>query len=252
MAKNDSLFYFSGFLSFLLFTAVVALFAYVLVINDTIKNFALQKDNYISVSLTTKPMQSQQKSNLNQEPPKPEVKKEPAPETSSDTPPKPADIKSLFSDVATKNVVHDKHAPVKQIDTKQIKQIQKRIQTSAQQKASAEATQKLAAMKLATISSDQKSSPSTALEVNKYLARIQAAVYEHFYPPLNSEGNSAKIRIWLDASGRVQDYRVLVYSAYDAFNTEVDSLKERLRAILFPPNPEGQSLTIDIILMSKE
>ncbi len=249
MVKNDSLFYLSGVISFFIFSVVVALFSYVLIINDGIKNFALQKANYISVSLNNVTVRTPKKETQKKIDNRPVTKEEQA--TSTPQPMKNADINSLFSDVKTNKIVHKKDAPHRDIDTKHIKQIQKRIQTKST-KPTSEAMKAIASMKLASISSPQSNATSTALEVNKYLAKIQATVYENFYPPINSEGSSAKIRIWMSASGKLEDYRILAYSGNDTFNEEVNALKQRLEHIAFAINPEGRSLSVDIILMAKE
>ena len=100
---------------------------------------------------------------------------------------------------------------------------------------------------------DTKSSKtSTASEVNEYLAKIQALVYEYFYPPQNSQGNSVKAVIELSAIGKVYDFRILRYSSNSELNSECDKIKERLSTVVFPKNPDNTSGTYIIILTSKE
>ena len=93
---------------------------------------------------------------------------------------------------------------------------------------------------------------STATEVNEYLAKIQALVYEHFYPPQNSQGNSVEAIIELSPIGKVYDFRILRYSANSELNSECDNIKDRLMNIVFPENPDNSSGTYTITLTSKE
>jgi len=93
---------------------------------------------------------------------------------------------------------------------------------------------------------------STATEVNEYLAKIQALVYEHFYPPQNSQGNSVEAIIELSPIGKVYDFRILRYSSNSELNSECDNIKDRLMNIVFPENPDNTSGTYTITLTSKE
>jgi len=65
---------------------------------------------------------------------------------------------------------------------------------------------------------------STANEVNEYLAKIQAIVYQYFKVPPNSEGHSVKTVIELDPFGHMMDFRILNYSANEALNAEADNI----------------------------
>ena len=199
-------FYVSGVIAFTLFFALLLLFTQFLFMNDSAKNFALKNAEFLSVSIMLndpKPV-----SKIQKKVPEPVQQKvsEPKSEKSLSA---PADISSLFSNVQAKKVVYDKHAPVKQIKDTQISQIQKRIQTT--EKRDSDISKKLESLELIKMSSREAPSASSAKEVNEYLATIQNVVYENFFPPVNSEGNSAKIRIWLDANGvlnRITSYNV--------------------------------------------
>jgi protein TonB len=93
---------------------------------------------------------------------------------------------------------------------------------------------------------------STADQVNGYLAKIQAIVYQYFQVPSNSQGNSVKTVIELNSLGKVIDFRVLTYSANESLNSEVDRIRERLKYVVFPKNPQNKSSRTIIILVSKE
>jgi len=247
MDRQTTFFYVSGVIAFTLFFALLLLFTQFLFMNDSAKNFALKNAEFLSVSIMLndpKPV-----SKIQKKVPEPVQQKvsEPKSEKSLSA---PADISSLFSNVQAKKVVYDKHAPVKQIKDTQISQIQKRIQTT--EKRDSDISKKLESLELIKMSSREAPSASSAKEVNEYLATIQNVVYENFFPPVNSEGNSAKIRIWLDANGVLKDFRVLAYSGSSLFNTETDRLSTRLKSITFPKNPDSRAISIDIILMAKE
>ena len=96
------------------------------------------------------------------------------------------------------------------------------------------------------------SSASTASEVNEYYAKIQAIIYNHFYPPINSEGSSAKVYLSFDATGRVVRNRVLAASGNTLFDAEVDALMQRIGSLAFPKPPEAKGLEIQIILTAEE
>ena len=83
---------------------------------------------------------------------------------------------------------------------------------------------------------------------NEYLAKIHAQVKSKFYPPASPEGESAKIRVTLDAYGSLIKYRILVTSGSTLFNEEVKRLEQRLKQVKFPENPDRESVTVTIIL----
>ena len=99
---------------------------------------------------------------------------------------------------------------------------------------------------------EKENSASTAKEVNEYLAKIQAIVYRYFTVPPNSEGNSVKSVIEINAFGKMSDFRILKYSNNSALNDEVDKIKERLLNVNFPINPQHKSSRTIVILISEE
>jgi len=252
MDKNDSYFYVSGLLSLSFFAIVVILFSALVVSGEKVKSYALQKQKYIAVSVDLTQKIPTQNSAKPAPIPKPKNKPEPNPEKSAQKVP---DISSLFSTVSSKKIVYKKRpvATKKSIlNERRVAQMQKRIKTT-QKRESSDAKKKIKNLKLAKASvKEVGASASGGEEVNQYYAKIQAFVYEHFYPPANSEGTSAKVRIWLSANGRLSDYRIMAYSANSMFNNEVDQLKQLLSSLNFPPHPKGKSLVLDIILVSEE
>lgn len=220
--------------------------------STNIKAFALKKDNYISISLT--PAITQTKSVKKNVPTPTPVKKikESTPvvdEPVAQTP--ETDIGNLFSDVWTKDVKKINKKKEQKVDNKRYQKIQKRIKTLKASNKSSAATQAINKINTKEIS-QKNSNASTANEVNEYLAKIQALVYEYFYPPQNSQGYSVKAVIKLSSIGKVLDFRILNYSANEALNNECDKIKNRLISVVFPVNPENKTGNYIVILTSKE
>ena len=203
-----------------------------------IKSFALEKDNYISISMDIQPKSSKSaKKSL-----------QPTPvESSVSEMPQDVDVNDLFSDVWTKKIQKKKIQPK---DSKRIKDIQKKIKTTQANSVESisEKFNELDNSKL----NEENSPSSTANEVNEYLAKIQALVYRYFSVPPNSEGHSVMAYIELNSIGKVMDFRILNYSANDALNAEVDKIKDRLKSVVFPINPQNRSFSTKVILKSKE
>jgi len=230
MDRNNLYFFTSGFIALSLFTFFLLLFFYMMFSSSKIKMYALQKDNYISVSIDIPKKQEIKKSKQ-----KPNIK----PIAPVETP--KINIGNLFSDVYTKKINHKKTKP-KKIK----KQINKRLQEALNRS-------KISQKKEFSVKPNEiKKATSSGSEVNEYLAKIQAIVYQHFSPPQNTQGNSVKCVIELDAFGKMIDFRVLGYSSNDLLNEEVDKVKGRLKGVVFPQNPQHKSSRMVVILISKE
>jgi protein TonB len=250
-SREDRYFYLSGLISLSLFSAVVALFIFVLLHKSSIDTFAMQEDNYISVSLDMDvviPTQNSAKPAV--EPtPKQEIIPEPEPvvnEIESTPEPVNTDVSSLFDDVWTQSADTKVVKKEDTVETKRLAAIEKRIKTK-------ETSNLQKALELVKPSIEVVgASASTAPEVNEYLAKIHAQVKSKFYPPASSEGESAKVSVTLNANGNVTRYRVLVYSGSNIFNEEVDRLQSRLERMTFPQNPDGKSISLVIILTVEE
>ena len=258
-SREDRYFYISGFISLSLFSAVILLFALVVLHKSSIDTFAMQEDNYISVSLNMDlvvPTKNDAKPAPEPTPKQeiiPEPEPEPAVEEIESTPePVNTDVSSLFDDVWTQSADTKVEKKEEKVDTKRLAAIEKRIKTKETKK-SQKASDKIKTLELVKPSIEVVgASASTAPEVNKYLAKIHAQVKAKFYPPASSEGSSAKVRVKLDANGNVTSYRVLVYSGSNIFNEEVDRLERRLKRMTFPKNPDGKSISLEIILTVEE
>ncbi len=253
MVNNSKYFYLSGLLSLSLFTLFLVLFISIVLQQEKLKQFALKKDNYISVSinmeaLNKKTYKKEKKKEIKKKPqPKKEIKQE-EPKPVAIEKPKPQKVipkvSDLFSTVKTEKIVPKKEKKP-EIDKKLLSKLSK--QTERKEVTDANAATSM--MKKIEITSE---SASTSPDVNEYLAKIQAIIYEQFYPPMNSAGESAVISIRLDRFGKLVSYKVLRYSGNDLFNSEVDRLESRLKRLTFAKHPEGKTESIKIILTSQE
>jgi len=206
-----------------------------------IKTYGFKKKSYISVSLATTPKKKSIAKIA------PSVKKIATTQASSSS--KGIDVNNLFSDVWTQKI-HHKIKKIRRVDSKRISEIQKQIKLQKHN----EVKPLIKTVEQLEEKENNKSidAESSANEVNEYLAKIQAIVYEHFNVPPNTEGNRVKTVITLDPFGKMLDFRVLTYSASKALNSEVDKIKERLKNVVFPINPSGKTTTTTVTLISKE
>ena len=242
MDRDNSYFYLSGFISFLLFGLFLSTAIYMMVVADKVKQFALKKDNYISVSIAMPKIQTKsEKKSITKPAPKP-----------IDTPKKQkeVDIDNLFSDVWTKSIKPKKVLKEKKLDKRVLQTLTKKIKKSETKNVES-ISQKIKTIQTKKIS-DKNVKTSTSTEVNEYFAKIQAIVYDHFYPPQNSQGHTVKAVITLGALGKVLDFRILTYSTSTALNEECKKIKERLKNVVFPVNPDGKSGNYTVMLTSKE
>jgi protein TonB len=205
-----------------------------------IDSFALHKDNYISISLETPKLEVKSVK---------KIEKAAVEEKVVDTPNENIDVNNLFSDVWTKKITQ-RVKPKREVNSKRLSEIQKKIKTT--KKNDVKSLSKIVNNLEAVKRTNEEKSSSTAQQVNEYLAKIQAIVYQHFHVPQNSEGSSVKTVIELNALGKVIDFRILRYSNNDALNSEADRMAERLKYVVFPKNPQNRSSRTIVILVSKE
>ena len=169
-----------------------------------------------------------------------------------ETPVHEADVSTLFSKVFTKSADSKKTDKKVNIDKSQLQKLTKKVDTLSKNNV-ASLTQKIENTKFSKASVQVTSqSSSTGAEVNKYLARIQGLIYDNFFPPSNTQGQTGKVVIKLSSDGTVLDFRIVSYSGSDLFNAEVDRLKRRVMMLKFPQNPDGRSENYNITLVAKE
>ncbi|OHD97676.1 MAG: hypothetical protein A3E21_07015 [Sulfurimonas sp. RIFCSPHIGHO2_12_FULL_36_9] len=255
MDNKNSYFYISGFISLSLFTFFSAIFLIAIISSDDVKSYALKKDDFISVSVDMANVKSSDvkktvdKPIEKKEEEKP-VEEEPQKEAVTQTQKKDINIDNLFSEVKTKSIKKTEEKVIEKEDKRVAQELSKKSVKSDVSKVESVASK---AQKINTENkSEKESKSSTGSEVNEYLAKIQALVYEYFTPPENSQGKTVKAVIEINSFGKVVDFRILTYSDNEAFNRECDKIKGRLQNVLFPKNPDNKSGTYVINLISQE
>jgi protein TonB len=238
MVRNDYYFYLSGAISLLLFSLIGLAFSYMMFSASEIKSYGLEKKDYISVSLTTSLSQPQQTQSNLQDLTVPQIQEE------------NVNIDELFSDVWTKNISKPKESKPK-VDNKRYNEIAKKVKTSKTNDVDS-ISEKINSFDSLDTSKSTDDSASSANEVNEYLAKIQAIIYNHFSPPQNTQGKSAKVVIELSSIGKMIDFRVLTYSDNQSFNNELNKIKQRLKNVVFPKNPNNKNYRLTTIIISKE
>ncbi len=238
MARNNTYFYLSGFIAISLFLFFLAMFVTMLFKSSKIDTYAFNKDNYVSISMDMIPVKTKSTKKHTQSKPIEQASQE----ISEDV-----DVNDLFNDVWTKKITKSKP---KATNKRHIDAIKQKIKTT--QENSVESLSKKIESLDTSKNNDENSAQSSANEVNEYLAKIQAIVYKNFHVPANSQGYSVRAVIELNALGKMIDFRILNYSANDALNAQADMMKEKLRNIVFPINPDNKSSRTIVILKSKE
>lgn len=254
MGNNTTYFYTSGLVSLGLFVFVLFSFFYMVAYDVKSPVYALNKENYISVSIDlasgsqkqrVKPLDKtieipkiEQTAELPQEDKKVEALKE-------------MNIEDMFSNVWTKDIKKETPKKEEPLDTKRFQEIQKRIKTVPTNETPSIAKKAEAASSKSADESTNENK-SSGNEVNEYIAIIHATVYQHFNPPQNSQGHSVEAVIELNAIGKLVDFRILRYSNNALLNEECEKIRNRLTTVLFPKNPNNRSERFTIILTSKE
>lgn len=238
MDKNNIYFTISGLLSLSLFTLILILFFMMLFSKTQVNTFALNKNNYVSISLEKVAIQSVTPTKTAK------IKKEVSSKIEEVKEVEEVDIDSLFSDVWTKDVKIEK----KVLTKRSLELIQKKIKKSEDN--NVKSMEKVLENDEAERTNDVSKKSSSGDEVNEYLAKIQAIVYKYFQPPANSQGYTVKTVIELSAYGKVLDFRILTYSDNQSLNKECDMIKERLIGVLFPSNPQNTSFKTIINITS--
>ena len=252
MDENPRLFYLSGLLSFFIFFIFLFVFVRMLFFENKIRTYGLKKDKFVSISLENIPTKSKhtEKKELDKPLTKPKevVKKATKPAVKKvkkrsviDPASENVDVDSLFSNVWTKKIDTRKTKPKRRAESRSLAEIEKSIEVP-----------KVSDIKRGRSSSKSgkknAKAASTGEEVNEYSAKIHAIVYDHFYPPSNSEGEQVRAVIELSPLGKVIDFRILNYSANEALNEEVDRIKNRIKNIVFPKSPDNKRARVIIIL----
>ncbi|MCW8838571.1 MAG: TonB C-terminal domain-containing protein [Thiovulaceae bacterium] len=211
--------------------------------DTNLKSYAFDKKDFMSVSLDM--VVSKPKKNANSDM---QIEDITVPEQVKEN----INIDDLFSDVSTQKITREKKK-VKKIDSKRYNEIAKKVKTSKVKEVES-ISKKIKSIESKEIIKDVQtnSSDSSADEVNEYLAKIQATIYNHFNPPQNTQGKSAEVVIELSSIGKMLDFRVLSYSDNESFNDELNKIKKRLQSVIFPKNPNNENYRLTTIIISKE
>ena len=238
MVRNNYYFYVSGFISLSLFLIVTISFFYMIFNDSKIKSYGLDKKEYISISIQNSQLSLKKEQQAKEDITIPEQIEE------------NINIDDLFSDVSTKEIKKIRKKP-KKIDSKRYNEIARKVKKSKKKDVES-ISEKIKSIDSNSISKDSssESSDSSADEVNEYLAKIQATIYNYFNPPQNTQGKQAKVRIELNAIGKMMDFRVLVPSDNVAFNEEIKRVKKRLQSVVFPSNPKNKNYTLETFIIS--
>lgn len=248
---QNRLFVLSGIFSFLLFALILVLIGWQIFTSVKPIAFASIQSDVISVSLISSPEKFEESEPLQEtEVQQEEVKdtKQEAEKEIAKTESKPAvpEITDLFSNVKTKKVPQknkEERAKLSELNALEQKVLSSKRDSQFLEKAKSLDVAKSAVRVVAS---------STGPMVNEYYAKVQGIIYANFHPASGTEGFSARVRIVLSSDGKLESYRVLSSSGSAVFNAEVDWLKERLRQVLLPHNPNGGEATFDIILTAKD
>ncbi len=86
--------------------------------------------------------------------------------------------------------------------------------------------------------------------VDEYLAKIHAEIYSKFFPPEESAGRTAKVRLEIDAYGALVSFRVISSSGDLLFDEAVNACLNALSQLAI--HPDHKPISLDIILTAKE
>jgi protein TonB len=203
-----------------------------------VKSYALAKKDFISISLemSVPSSKNNSKHSVVEDITTPKQKEQ------------NLNIDDLFNDVSTKEIKKET-VKAKEIDSRRYNEIARKVKVSKENNVES-LTKKI--NNINNADSNKNSNTSSADEVNEYLAKIQAIIYNHFNPPQNTQGKSAQVVIELSAVGKITDFRILKPSDNESFNDEVRNIKQRLRNIVFPKNPNNENYRLVTKIISKE
>jgi outer membrane biosynthesis protein TonB len=273
---NKPLFFLSGIASFGLFfiLLVVILWQASLIVPPIM--YATSKSNFIAISLEASSLSDKAKVSIQpkklQEKPKEkpqekvvvqervtpkEAKLQPTKEiTPLKSLPKSTNVKvktaqpeinDLFSSVKT---VHpSKPTQKKSSELAALNALEKEVLSS---KRSSQLFEKAKSFQLAKSNVKFINKGSGGPMVNEYYAKVQKVIYAHFHPVSGTQGFKADVLMVLTSEGKLTSFRVVNSSGNSLFDAELELLNERLKHVVLPKNPTGESATFEIILSAKE
>jgi len=213
-----------------------------------IKHIQTASSDYISVNLNTVPIAKPKKVTKSKQEKAVKPKVEPL-ETVAEPKKVNTDISSLFGEVKTKKLVKRNKTKKATVDDKFLKKIKRRIKTKDTKVVKSEEASSLV-KNLKLSKQNIKVVGDSSGVVDEYLAKIHAEIYAKFFPPAESVGKSAKVRLQIDANGVLVSFRVVTYSGDGLFDESVDSCLNSLHQ--FPIHPEHKAMRLELILTAKE
>ena len=216
--------------------------------HSRIKRIQTASSDYISINLNTVPTAKPIKVTKSKQ--VKEKVEEVKPVEAVATPKKVnTDLSSLFGEVKTKKLVKRSKTKKPAVDDKFLKKIKTRIKTKDTK--AVKSTQASSLVKNLKLSKQHiKVVGDSSGVVDEYLAKIHAEIYGKFFPPSDSIGKTAKVRLEIDANGVLVSFRVISYSSDELFNEAVDTCLNSLHQ--FATHPENKAISLDIILTAKE
>lgn len=243
---NNRLFILSGFASFFFFTVIVFILLWQAKVFVEPLAYASVESDVISISLdSTEAVEPMYKSEITEEVPqtKPVIEKVVKPDSPKQSQP---EITDLFSNVKVSNSPKEpKH------NTKELAELNALEERVLSTKRSSQLFEKAKSLDLVK-TGVKVIAPSSGPLVNEYYAKVQGIIYTNFHPASGTQGFSARVRIVLSSEGKLNSYRVISSNGNGLFNAEVDWLKERLRQVSLPQNPNGDEAIFEIILTAKD
>lgn len=245
--NQERYFFLSGLISVSFFLSIVFLAGFSLILSPKVEQFAMIKSDVINVSISEIETQPAPQS-VSEPAIKPIIQETPEQSKPEILPEKAPAISDLFAQVKPVK------KPIKNVDdqkrNEQLNALEKEI---LEKKETSRFSDKVNSLVLAKPSiSMVAQGGSTGPVVNEYHAKIQGLVYTYFRPPNDSIGQSARVRMMINADGKLISYKVIRYGSLSSFNHEVDWLKDRLSAVRFPQHPEGKDAVLEFILTAKE
>lgn len=242
--NQERYFYLSGLISISLFISVLLIAGYSLILSPKIEQFAMIKSEIVNVSIAISESKAESKDST-ETPTLPSETEQTQKEESMVEPEKVPEISELFSDIKPQSKPQD--------DSKRQEQLNKIENELLKRKDTLRISDKVSKVDIPKSSVKMVAQGgSTGPLVNEYHAKIQGLVYTYFHPPTGTAGEVARVRMTINASGKLIGYKVIRYSGNGTFNTEVDWLKERLNTIRFPEHPDGKDAVLEFILTAKE
>jgi hypothetical protein len=86
---------------------------------------------------------------------------------------------------------------------------------------------------------------------DEFLSNIKSFLYKEWQPSKEIAGNKAKVRFFLDKHSKIKNYKVLIYSGSDRFNSELDYFLSSLNNKIFPVKIKNP-ISFEVFIGAKE